>query len=107
MTSLSLLQLWVRNTMPQKNSNCQSELRSCKHFNTSERPSSRNSELDLINKKMDVIVEKIRSDDEDAQTKTEWRIVAMTIDKCLLYVFVVLLLLTIIICFSFSPGYVS
>jgi len=100
------LQLWVRNTMPQKNSNCQTELRHCKHFNTSERSSSRNSELGSINKKLDVIVGKIRSDEEDSQTKTEWRIVAMTIDRCLLYVFIVLLLLTIAICFSNSPGYV-
>ena len=94
--------------MPQKNSNCQTELRHCKHhhFSTSERSSSRYSELDSINKKLDVIVEKIRGDDDDSQVKSEWRIVAMTIDRCLLYTFIAMLLLTIVVCFSNSPGYV-
>eukprot|EP00112_Aurelia_sp_Birch-Aquarium-sp1_P013351 Seg2831.3 transcript_id=Seg2831.3/GoldUCD/mRNA.D3Y31 product="Neuronal acetylcholine receptor subunit alpha-7" protein_id=Seg2831.3/GoldUCD/D3Y31 len=103
------LQVWIRNSMPHKTSNIQSrnENSRCKNaFHTNERSSSRYSELDAISKKLDVIVEKIRSDDEDAQVKSEWRIVAMTIDHCLLYFFIVVLLLTIFACFCNSPGYV-
>ena len=37
----------------------------------------------------------------------DWRVVAMTIDRCLLIVFAILLTTTLIACFSMSPGYVS
>eukprot|EP00795_Rhopilema_esculentum_P006153 gene6153-11546_t len=101
------LQLWVRNTMPHKNSQTKSDARHCKHgFSGHDRSSSRSGELAAIAKKLDFIVERLRGEDDDSRIKSEWRIVAMTIDYCLLHCFVILLLLTIIICFSNSPGYV-
>eukprot|EP00794_Sanderia_malayensis_P009918 gene9918-10935_t len=104
------LQVWVRNTTQHKNGNpaCQvkTEVTRCKHtFSVSEQR-SKNSELDPITRKLELIVDKIKCDDEDDVVKSEWRIVAMTIDQFLLYSFMIMLLVTIAACFSSSPGYV-
>ena len=72
------------------------------------RGSMKNSnDADMIVKRLDIIVEKIKGDEDDDKIKSEWRIVAMTLDKCLLILFVIVLLITIFGCFLNAPGYVS
>lgn len=61
---------------------------------------------ELIISKLDVLIEKIRSMKEEDLVKTEWRIVAMTIDRCLLVFFAFVFLTTLFGCFLTAPGYV-
>ncbi|XP_057306708.1 neuronal acetylcholine receptor subunit alpha-7-like [Hydractinia symbiolongicarpus] len=61
---------------------------------------------ELVISKLDVLIEKIRSMEEQDLVKTEWRIVAMTIDRCLLVFFAFVFLTTFFGCFLTAPGYV-
>lgn len=49
---------------------------------------------------LDTIIQKLNSKDDDHHFKAEWRIVAMTIDRCLFIFFVVIFMITTIACFA-------
>ena len=65
-----------------------------------------NTEADLLMAKIDIILKKLEDVDEEDRIQTEWRIVAMTIDRCLLMFFAAVYFITMVACFSKSPGYV-
>lgn len=65
-----------------------------------------NTEADLLMAKIDIILKKLEDMDEEDRMQTEWRIVAMTIDRCLLMFFAAVYFITMVACFSKSPGYV-
>lgn len=65
-----------------------------------------NTEADLLMAKIDIILKKLEDMDEEDRIQTEWRIVAMTIDRCLLMFFAAVYFITMVACFSKSPGYV-
>ena len=64
-------------------------------------------EMTSLNRKIDILIEKLLSDEKDAHTKNEWRICAQTIDRFLLISFFAILLVTILSCFLNAPPYVS
>ena len=64
-------------------------------------------EHEAIAKKLDVIIDKMVQKEKGEKFKQEWRIVAMTIDRCLFYAFCSITILTIGVIFFSSPGYVS
>lgn len=68
---------------------------------------SRCKEADLLLSKIDTIITKLRGMDDEDKVITEWRIVANTIDRCLLIFFALTFLITMLSCFSTSPGYVK
>ena len=51
-------------------------------------------------KNLDYLIQRLSSKDEDHTFKGEWRIVAMTIDRCLFIFFVTIFILTTIACFA-------
>ena len=57
--------------------------------------------------RLDVLINHLRSMEEEDAIRTEWRVVAMTIDRCLLILFTCVFLVTVIGCFCNAPGYVS
>lgn len=57
--------------------------------------------------RLDVLINHLRTMDDEDAIRTEWRVVAMTIDRCLLIFFTVVFLITVFGCFSYAPGYVS
>eukprot|EP00795_Rhopilema_esculentum_P005971 gene5971-11332_t len=63
-------------------------------------------ETGIIAKKLDIIIEKLSQKERDEKYRQEWRIVAMTFDKCLLIVFCCISIFTILVIFLNSPGYV-
>lgn len=65
-----------------------------------------NTEADLLMAKIDIMLKKLEDMDEEDRIQTEWRIVAMTIDRCLLMFFAAVYFITMVACFSKSPGYV-
>ena len=64
------------------------------------------SETKEISQKLDVITEKLTSDEHDLLIKDEWRICALTIDRLLLISFFCILIVTILACLLSAPGYV-
>ena len=68
---------------------------------------SRCKEADLLLSKIDTIITKLQDMDEEDRIIAEWRIVANTIDRCLLIFFALTFLITMLACFSTSPGYVK
>ena len=64
-------------------------------------------ELDCVSKKLDAIIDKLTQRERDERFRQEWRIVAMTFDKCLLIAFCFVIVLTIVFVFLNSPGYVK
>lgn len=64
-------------------------------------------ELDGVSKKLDTIIDKLSQRERDERYRQEWRIVAMTFDKCLLIAFCFVIVLTIVFVFLNSPGYVK
>ncbi|XP_066913379.1 neuronal acetylcholine receptor subunit alpha-3-like [Clytia hemisphaerica] len=70
-------------------------------------PSGRLTEAQLVVSKLDVFIERLRTMDEEDEVKNEWRTVAMTIDRCLLVIFFLVYIVTLLACFLRSPGYVS
>ncbi|XP_047140447.1 neuronal acetylcholine receptor subunit alpha-10 isoform X1 [Hydra vulgaris] len=57
--------------------------------------------------KMDCFTEEIHRNELKVKLINEWKIVAITLDKCAFFGFAVLYVLTIVGCFSLSPGYKS
>ena len=64
------------------------------------------SDSELLLSKIDVLLDKLRLMEEEGTIKSDWRIVAMTIDRCLLILFAAMVFITLVGCFSISPGYV-
>ena len=64
-------------------------------------------ELDGVTRKLDTIIDKLSQRERDERYRQEWRIVAMTFDKCLLIAFCFVIVLTIFFVFLNSPGYVK
>lgn len=60
-----------------------------------------------INRRLDKLVSKVKDDELDDIVKTEWRIVAMTVDRCLLIFFFINFVATLVGVFSHAPGYVA
>lgn len=69
--------------------------------------STRYDEHEAIAKKLDVIIDKMVHKEKGEIYKQEWRIVAMTIDRCLFFAFCGITIFTISVIFLNSPGYVS
>ena len=63
-------------------------------------------EMAEVLRKLGMICEKLKSLDEEDVIKSEWRIAAMTIDRCLLFAFALVIALTLVGCFANAPGYV-
>ena len=61
----------------------------------------------LIARKLDVILQKMKENDNDDEIKYEWRIVALTIDRFFFICSTLVLIFIIIGCFATAPGYVS
>ena len=61
----------------------------------------------LIARKLDVILQKMKENDDDDEIKYEWRIAALTIDRFFLICSTLALILIIIGCFASAPGYVA
>lgn len=72
----------------------------------SERSVNNINETEIFLSKLDVLVQKLRTMDDDDLVKNEWRIVAMTIDRCLLLLFLASYLVILFACFLNAPGYV-
>ena len=68
---------------------------------------SRRKEADLLLSKIDSIVTKLQDMDDEDRIIAEWRIVANTIDRCLMIFFALTFSITMLACFSTSPGYVK
>ena len=69
-------------------------------------PQGQVSETDIFLSKLDVLIQKLYTMDDKESVKTEWRTVAMTIDRCLLFLFLATYMITIFGCFLTAPGYV-
>lgn len=65
------------------------------------------SEGEIILNKLNILIKKLKDMDDEDTITSEWRTVAMTLDRCLLFVFFFIYFLTIFVCFLRSPGYVS
>ena len=65
------------------------------------------AELDGVSRKIDTIIDKLSQRERDERYRQEWRIVAMTFDRCLLIAFCFVIVLTIVFVFLNSPGYVK
>lgn len=65
------------------------------------------SEGEIILTKLNILIKKLKDMDDEDNITSEWRTVAMTLDRCLLFVFFFIYFLTIFVCFLRSPGYVS
>lgn len=74
---------------------------------TGSESSERHFEMGIIARKIDVIIDKLSQKDKDEMYRQEWRIVAMTFDKCLFITFCTITILTITFVFLNSPGYVK
>ena len=61
----------------------------------------------LIARKLDVILQKMKENDDDDEIKYEWRIAALTIDRFFFICSTLVLILIIICCFGTAPGYVA
>ena len=66
-----------------------------------------NAALMALSKKLDFICDRLRSIDEDNLVQTEWRAVAMTIDRITFWIFVAISTLTILACGSCAPRYTN
>ena len=64
------------------------------------------NEADILLQKVDILICKLHDLDKESRIKAEWRLVAMTIDRCLLILFAVIFVLTLLGCFLNAPGYV-
>jgi len=64
------------------------------------------TEAQIIITKLEILVNKLKSMDEEDEIKTEWRTVAMTFDRLLLIMFFLIYFITIFGCFLKAPGYV-
>ena len=76
------------------------------YYNNNRGPHKFEGSETLIDK-LDVLINRLHSMDDEDTVRTEWRVVAMTIDRCLLAFFTLVFFLTVIGCFSYAPGYVS
>lgn len=74
---------------------------------TNDHQQQQKSEGEIILKKLNILIKKLKDMDEEDNITSEWRTVAMTLDRCLLIVFFFIYFLTIFVCFLRSPGYVS
>lgn len=63
------------------------------------------TESQILITKLDILIEKLKSNDENDRVKNEWRTVAMTIDRCLVIFFFLVYTITLFGCFSIAPGY--
>ena len=68
---------------------------------------SRRKEANLLLSKIDSIVTKLQDMDDEDRIIAEWRIAANTIDRCLMIFFAFTFFITMLACFSTSPGYVK
>ena len=68
--------------------------------------SSKCSEADILLQKVDILIGKLHDLDKESRIKTEWRLVAMTIDRCLLILFAVIFVVILFGCFLNAPVYV-
>lgn len=64
-------------------------------------------QVNAVAKKLDTIIDKLSQREKDEKYRQEWRIVAMTFDRCLLIAFCIITVLTIAFVFLNSPGYVK
>ena len=69
--------------------------------------SSRQNGDEQLLDKIDTLLKKLQIQDEEHEIKANWRIVAMTLDRCLFILFATMITLTLFACFSMSPQYVS
>ena len=63
-------------------------------------------EADILLQKVDILIGKLQDLDRESRIKAEWRLVAMTIDRCLLILFAVIFIATLFGCFLNAPSYV-
>ena len=68
--------------------------------------SSKSSEADILLQKVDILIGKLHDLDKESRIKIEWRLVAMTIDRCLLILFAVIFVVILFGCFLNAPVYV-
>ena len=68
--------------------------------------SSKSSEADILLQKVDILIGKLHDLDKESRIKTEWRLVTMTIDRCLLILFAVIFVVILFGCFLNAPVYV-
>lgn len=62
--------------------------------------------LQAISNKLDIFLQRMKKNEDDETIKYEWRIVGLTIDRCLFICFVIVQLMIVIACYASSPGYV-
>ena len=65
------------------------------------------TEAEIILNKLNILIKKLKDMDEEDEITSEWRTVAMTLDRCLLVFFFFVYFVTIFACFLGAPGYVS
>lgn len=65
------------------------------------------TQAEIILRKLEILVDKLQSMDQEDEIKAEWRTVAMTFDRCLLFFFILIYVITLFACFMKSPGYVG
>jgi len=76
------------------------------YYNKNNFNQTKYTEAEMLLQKIDILIDKLHDMDEEDQVKTEWRIVAMTIDRILLVFFAIVFIVTLFGCFSSAPGYV-
>ena len=68
--------------------------------------SNKCNEADILLQKVDILTDKLHDLDRESQIKAEWRLVALTIDRCLLILFAAIFIVTLFGCFLNAPCYV-
>ena len=68
--------------------------------------SNKCNEADILLQKLDILTDKLHDLDRESQIKAEWRLVALTIDRCLLILFAAIFIVTLFGCFLNAPCYV-
>ena len=75
--------------------------------NEQQLPNKPPTETQIILNKLNILIRKLKEMEDEDEVTTEWRTVAMTLDRCLLILFFLVYFITIFACFLRSPGYVS
>ncbi|XP_066925495.1 neuronal acetylcholine receptor subunit alpha-10-like [Clytia hemisphaerica] len=77
------------------------------HQNVDSMKDSDDNSTRYLGQKLDIFLEKLLLDEEDAKAKEEWRICAMTIDRLSLYMFGIIFVVTSLSIFLKAPEYVA
>ena len=94
----------IEKRIEKKTSECSATISKRNSFNPLDEAPSNFFKDDAL-AKMDLFIQAFNKEDLEKNILKEWKIVAITLDRCALIGFTLTYILTIIGCFSLSPGY--